>query len=274
MEKVPVSVVVITRNEEHNIEDCLKSTLWADEIIVVDDGSTDRTVELAKKFTDKIFSRRMDSEGKHRNYAYSLARNNWVLSLDADERVSPKLQEELRQLFKNPIKHVVFCIPIKTYLGDKWLHYGGWYPASKDRLLDKRIVRYEDKGVHPRIIYHGSCGRFLKGDIIHHSYRDFHDFFETLNKQTTAEAKKWFEEKRKVGALKAFRKFLSRFLRYYIVEQGFRDGLIGFMAAYGGGYYQWMTYVKYWEMLKVHSSELIVDSKKEEGAKCPQHSQL
>ena len=274
MEKVPVSVVVITRNEEHNIEDCLKSALWADEIIVVDDGSTDRTVELAKKFTDKIFSRKMDIEGRHRNYAYSLAKNNWVLSLDADERVSPRLEEELRQLFRSPIKHVVFCIPIRTYLGKKWLRHGGWYPASKDRLLDKRIVRYEEKGVHPRIIYHGTCGRFLKGDIVHYSYRDFHDFFETLNKQTTGEAKKWFEEKRKVGGLKAFRKFLSRFLRYYIVEQGFRDGLIGFMAAYGGGYYQWMTYVKYWEMLKVHSSELIVDGKKEEGAKCPQHSQL
>ena len=269
MEKVPVSVVVIAKNEERNIEDCLKSASWADEIVVVDDDSTDRTVELAKKFTDKVFSRKMDIEGRHRNYAYSLAKNDWVLSLDADERVSPRLVEELRQLFKKPIKEVVFAIPIKTYLGDKWLRHGGWYPASKDRLFDKRIVSYEEKGVHPKIIYHGTCGRFLKGDIVHYSYRDFHDFFKSLNNQTTAEARKWFEERRKVGALKAFRKFLSRFLRYYIFEQGFRDGLIGFMVAFGGGYYQWMSYVKYWEMLQNEDK-----AKNDGGQACPQHSQL
>ncbi|MFA5085155.1 MAG: glycosyltransferase family 2 protein [Candidatus Omnitrophota bacterium] len=269
MEKVPISVVVITKNEEHNIEDCLKSALSADEIIVVDDGSADRTVELAKKFTDKVFSRSMDNEGRHRNYAYSLAKNDWVLSLDADERISPLLMKELRQLFKNPIKDVVFAIPHKAYLGKKWLRYGGWYPAGKDRLFDKRVVRFEEKGVHPRIIYHGTCGRFLKGDIIHYSYENFHAFFQTLNNQTTLEAKKWFEERRRIGALKAFRKFLSRFLRYYIFEQGFRDGLVGFMAAFGGGYYQWMSYVKYWEMLQ-NEGKIESDRRLE----CPQHSQL
>ena len=264
MDKVPVSVVVITKNEEENIADCLKSVSWADEIIVLDDNSIDKTAEIARQFTGKIFFRKMNIEGAHRNYAYSLAKNDWVLSLDADERVSPKLAEELRELFnpstgsgltlsevervKNPIKDVVFCIPIKTYIGKRWIRYGGWYPASKDRLMDKRIVRYEEKGVHPRIIYHGSCGRFLKGDIIHYSYRNFHDFFQSLNNQTTLEAKKWFEEKRKIGFLKAYRKCLSRFLRYYIVEQGFRDGVVGFMAAWGGGFYQIMSYVKYWEM--------------------------
>ena len=250
MEKVPVSVVVITKNEEGNIADCLKSAAWADEIIMVDDNSSDRTVEIAKKFTDKIFSRKMDVEGAHRNYAYSLARNDWVLSLDADERVSPVLADELRELFKNPIKDVVFCIPIKTYIGKRWVRYGGWYPASKDRLMDRRIVRYEEKGIHPRIIYHGSCGRFLKGDIIHYSYRNFHDFFESLNNQTTLEAKKWFEEKRKLSFLKIYRKFLTRFIKAYIFEQGFRDGLVGLMVAYGDGLYQVMSYVKYWEMLK------------------------
>ncbi|MDD5496478.1 MAG: glycosyltransferase family 2 protein [Candidatus Omnitrophica bacterium] len=254
MEKVPVSVVIIAKNEENNIEDCLKSVLWADEIIVLDDHSSDRTVELAKKYTDKVFSRKMDVEGTHRNYAYSLAANKWVLSIDADERVSPELADELRRLFKNAINDIVFAIPIKTFLGDKWIRYGGWYPASKVRLLDKETVRYEEKGVHPRIIYHGTCGH-LKGDIIHYSYRNFHDFFQSLNNQTTAEAKKWFEEKRKIGALKAFRKFTSRFLRYYIVEQGFRDGLIGFMAAWGGGFYQIMTYVKYWEMQQVQNEK-------------------
>jgi len=249
MEKAPVSVVVIAKNEEENITECLKSAAWADEIIVVDDHSTDRTVQIAKQFTDKIFSRKMDIEGKHRNYAYSLAKNNWVLSLDADERVSPLLAQELTELFKAPIKDVVFCIPIKTFIGRRWIRYGGWYPAPKDRLFDKGIVKYEEANVHPRIIYHGSCGRFLKGDILHYSYRDFHDFFQSLNNQTTMEAMKWFGEKRKISFFKAYRKFLSRFLKHYFIEQGFRDGVMGLIAAWGGGFYQIMSYVKYWEML-------------------------
>ena len=248
MVKVPVSVVVIAKNEEENIADCLRSASWADEIIVVDDNSADKTVEIAKQFTDKIFSRKMDVEGRHRNYAYSLAKNDWVLSLDADERVSPLLSRELTELFNNPIKDVVFCIPIKTFIGKRWIRYGGWYPAPKDRLFDKRIVRYEEKGVHPRIIYQGSCGRFLKGDIIHYSYRDFHDFFQSLNSQTTLEAKKWLGENRKIGFLKAYRKFLSRFIKHYFMEQGFRDGIVGLITAWAGGFYQIMSYVKYWEM--------------------------
>lgn len=249
MEKVPVSVVVITKNEEDNIADCLKSVSWADEIIILDDSSIDKTVEIARQFTGRIFFRKMDIEGVHRNYAYSLAKNNWVLSLDADERASDGLGREIGDILRNPTKHIVFTIPIKTYLGNKWIRHGGWYPASKARLFDKKAVKYEEKGVHPRMIYHGSCGH-LKNDIIHYSYKDFHEFFQTLNNQTTLEARKWFEEKRKLGFPKAYRKFLSRFLRYYIVEQGFKDGIIGFMAAWGGGFYQIMSYVKYWEMLQ------------------------
>jgi glycosyltransferase involved in cell wall biosynthesis len=248
MNKVPISVVVIAKNEEEHIADCLKSAAFADEIIFVDDHSTDRTVEIAKQYTDKIFSRKMDVEGRHRNYAYSLAKNNWVLSLDADERVSPLLAKELEELFKGEIKDVVFCIPIKTYMGKRWIRYGGWYPAPKDRLFDKRIVRYEEAGVHPRIIYHGSCGRFLKGDIIHYSYKNFHEYFQSLNNQTTLEAEKWFGEKRKIGFFRAYRKFLSRFLKHYFIEQGFRDGVMGLIMAWGGGFYQIMSYVKYWEM--------------------------
>lgn len=248
MEKFPISVVVITKNEEYNIADCLKSVQWADEIIVLDDNSIDKTVEIARQFTGRIFFRKMDVEGAHRNYAYSLARNNWVLSLDADERVTPELAEEINRLFKTHIKDIVFAIPIKTFIGKHWIRYGGWYPASKVRLFDKRTVKYEEKGVHPRIIYHGTCGH-LKGDILHYSYSNFHDFFESLNNQTTLEAKKWFEEKRKIGFLNIYRKFFTRFLKGYIWEQGFRDGLIGFAIAYGDGLYQLMTYVKYQEML-------------------------
>ncbi|MFA6321078.1 MAG: glycosyltransferase family 2 protein [Candidatus Omnitrophota bacterium] len=247
--KIPVSVVVITKNEEDNIAECLKSVSWADELVVLDDNSTDKTVEIAKKYTDKVSSRKMDIEGRHRNYAYSLARNKWVLSLDADERASAELEIELRELFKTQMKDMAYSIPIKNFIGTRWIKYGGWYPAPKVRLFDKGHFKYEEAEVHPRVFIDGTCGH-LKKDILHYSYRDFHDFFQSLNNQTTLEARKWFKEKRKINFIKMYRKALSRFLKAYVQKQGYKDGLLGFTVSYAGGLYQFMSYVKYKEMIK------------------------
>lgn len=247
-DKAPVSIVVITKNEEDNIAACLESASWADEVIILDDASTDNTVNIAKKFTDKVFSRKMDIEGKHRNYAYSLAKNNWVLSLDADERVTPELAGEITNLLKGEMKDKAYTIPIKSYLGKRWIRHSGWYPAAKVRLFDKRSFKYEEAEVHPRVFIDGSCGH-LKKDIIHYSYRDYHDFFVSLNNQTTLEAKKWFKERRNVNFIKMYRKSLSRFLKGYVQKGGFKDGLLGFTISWAGALYQFMSYVKYKEML-------------------------
>ncbi|MDP2912450.1 MAG: glycosyltransferase family 2 protein [Candidatus Omnitrophota bacterium] len=248
MEKISVSVVVITKNEEENIARCLGSLGWADEVIVLDDNSADKTVEIARRFTDKVFSRKMDVEGAHRNYAYSLAKNDWVLSLDADEMASVELGMELRQLFNAPLKDKAYTIPIKTYMGDRWIRHSGWYPAPKVRLFDKGRFKYEEVEVHPRVFIDGTCGHLTK-DIVHYSYKNYHDFFESLNNQTTLEAKKWFNEKRKIGFLKMYRKFLDRFLKAYVLKKGFMDGLLGFVISYAAGLYQFMSYVKYREMI-------------------------
>lgn len=249
MEKLPISVVIITKNEEANMADCLGSVSWADEIIVLDDNSNDKTVEIARKYTDKVFSRKMDIEGRHRNYAYSLAKNNWVLSLDADERSTDALAEELKALLKTEMKDKAYTIPIKTYIGKRWIQHSGWYPAPKVRLFDKRHFKYEEADVHPRVFIDGTCGH-LKGDILHYSYRDYHDYFQSLNNQTTLEARKWFKERRKINFLKMSRKFLSRFLKAYVQKGGYKDGLLGYMISYGSGLYQLMSYVKYVEMLE------------------------
>jgi len=265
MEKIPVSVAVITRNEEENITRCLASVSWADEIIVLDDNSTDKTVEIARRFTDRVFSRKMDVEGAHRNYAYSLAKNNWVLSMDADEMTSAELAGELKELFnpsagsgltlsevdrvKGPMTDKAYTIPIRTFIGNRWIRHSGWYPAPKVRLFDRRYFKYDEVEVHPRVFIDGTCGH-LKKDIIHYSYRNYHDFFESLNNQTTLEARKWFNEKRKIGFLKMNRKFLDRFLKAYVLKKGYKDGLLGFVVSYAAGLYQLMSYVKYQEMLE------------------------
>ncbi len=248
MEKIPVTCVVITRNEEENILECLKSARECDELIVLDDESSDKTRDIAAGIADSVVVRRMDIEGRHRNYGYSLARNKWVLSLDADERLSPELVSEMRDIIKRGTEHAALTIPIKTYIGDHWIRHGGWYPAPKVRLFLKDKFKYEEAEVHPRVFIEGSCGH-LKGDIVHYSYRDFHDFFASLNNQTTLEARKWFKERRKIGFLKMYRKFLDRFLKSYVLKGGYKEGLIGFVVAYANGLYQFMSYVKYQFML-------------------------
>jgi glycosyltransferase involved in cell wall biosynthesis len=263
-DKTPLSVVIIVKNEEKRIADCLESVTWADEIIVVDDMSSDKTVEIARRYTDKVFQRKMEIEGIHRNYAYSLAGNEWVLSLDADEKVSPGLRDEIIKVVtqgtdaevsacrrdssqKDEIRHcVVFAIPLRNYIGDYWVRWGGWYPAYKDRLFRKGRFRYEEVDVHPRPIYEGRCGR-LKGEIIHYSYEDFGELVDSLNGQTSKEAQKWAMTGRKMSLAKALWRAADRFIRSFISKKGYKDGVVGLMVAWNSGLYQILSYAKYWE---------------------------
>ncbi len=130
-EKFSISVVVLTKNEEKRIALCLDSVKWANEIIVIDDESTDKTLDIVRTYTDKVFVRKMDIEGKHRNWAYAKAVNSWVLSLDADEIVTPELKEEIVNVLKNVPKENGFTIPRRNYIGDRWVKYGGWYPSPQ-----------------------------------------------------------------------------------------------------------------------------------------------
>ena len=126
------------------------------------------------------------------------------------------------------------------------VRWGGWYPAYKDRLFRKGRFKYEEVGVHPRVIYEGKCGR-LKGDIIHNSYEDFSELTDSLNAQTTKEAEKWITTGKKVSFLTALWRAFDRFYRSYVAKKGYRDGVIGLMVAVNGGFYQILSYAKYWE---------------------------
>lgn len=249
-EKTPLSVVVITKNESERIADCLQSVEWAKEVILVDDFSTDDTVAIAKKFTDKVYQRHMDIEGKHRNYAYGLATCDWVLSLDADERVSPELRDEIIELLKKNPTDNGYTIPRKNYMGKVWVRYGGLYPSAQLRLFQRGKFKYDEQAeVHPQAYMSAPYGT-LKNDIIHYTYRDFTDAVAKLDRQTDLEAKKWFREKRKVGVFGTIRKMIDRFWRAYIKKQGYKDGVIGLFLAVNSGMYQFLSFAKYWEMKK------------------------
>lgn len=255
MEKAPVSIVIITKNEEDSIADCLDSVTWADEIIVVDDESADKTRDIAGKYTEKIFVRKMENEGKHRNWAYSQASNDWILSLDADERVTKELAEEIATLVKSSPEHNGYAIPRRNYIGDHWLKYGGEYPAAQLRLFLKDEFKYEEAEVHPRAFMEGECGH-LKNDIIHYSHKDIADYLRSLNSQSTLEALKWYNSGRKMSLGHAlWRTFDRCFYRRLLRKKSYKDGVYGLVVAVFSGLYQIVSYFKYWELKQKDKSE-------------------
>jgi glycosyltransferase involved in cell wall biosynthesis len=248
-DKIGLSVVVIAKNEEKNIVDCLKSVYgWADEIILIDDESTDSTAEIAAKYADKVITLKMDVEGDFRNRAYAQARNSWVLSLDADEQASEDLKQEIADCLEKNTPDAAFSIPLRNYIGKHWVRYGGWYPAGKVRLFRKDKFKYEAVKVHPRVFIDGACGHLTK-DIIHKGYPDIAHFLDSLNRQTSWEAEKWFSQHKPMRLGRFLWRTTDRFIRSYFVKQGFRDGFIGFVVAYFAALYQFMSYLKYRELV-------------------------
>lgn len=251
MVKIPLSVVILVKNEEERIKDCINSVKeWVDEIIVVDDESVDKTVEIAKNLGAKVLKRKMEIEGRQRNWAYQQAKNLWILSLDADERVTDGLREEIIKLFgKNP-EFNGYTIPRKNFIGNYWLRYGGEYPAPQLKLFRKDKFKFEEVNVHPRAFLEGKCGH-LKNDLVHYSYRNFSDYLNKLNNQTTREAEKWMLTGRKMTFWHALWRALDRFFyRRLFRKKAYRDGIYGFMVALFSGLYQLLSYAKYREMIE------------------------
>ncbi|MFH0732430.1 MAG: glycosyltransferase family 2 protein [Candidatus Omnitrophota bacterium] len=247
MNKMPLSVVIITKNEEQRLKECLESVDWASEIIVLDDFSKDKTLDIARQYTNKVFQKKMEIEGAHRNYAYSLANEGWVLSLDADERVSPELKNEIIKIITDGTICNGFTIPRRNYIGNTWIQHGGWYPSAQLKLFRKGEFKYEEVEVHPRAFMKDPRGE-IKADIIHYTYRDISDFVKKLDKQTTMEAKKWIKEGGKRSFSRALRRTIDRFFRAYNKKHGKKDGMLGFILAIFGGFYQILSYAKYWEV--------------------------
>jgi len=249
MKKVPISVIILARNEENSITACISSVVeWADEVVVVDDQSTDRTKETAVSCGARVVSRKMDNEGRQRNWAYAQAQNDWVLSLDADEQAPAELKAEITQVLSNT-NLSAYSIPIKTYIGDRWVQHSGWYPASKLRLFRQDRFRYEEAEVHPRAFVDGETGLLTK-DIVHQGYPDFEHFLSSLNRQTTLEAQKWVRTGVGMTRGRIIRRVVDRFFRSFLRKEGYKDGFLGLMIAYFASAYQLISYAKYRQLKK------------------------
>ncbi|MEE9322959.1 MAG: glycosyltransferase family 2 protein [Candidatus Aenigmarchaeota archaeon] len=280
-----ISIVIITLNEEKHIGKCLENVKWADDIIIMDSYSGDRTVEIAKKYTDRIYQVGKVGTGKIKNLGIEKAKNLWVINLDADERIPDNLRKEIGEVLKDP-KYDGYYIPRKCFVGNKWIKYAGQWPDYQLRLFMKDRGKFQEKLVHERLILNGGVGR-MKNHMIHYNYDSWHHYFNKSNWYSTREAEDLLRKKlvwmypwdviknffrkyraqRKGGnsivnsyimarsALDRYElkwtipfKPLFAFIRFYFVQQGFRDGVHGLMWALAASYNRIMKYSKYHDM--------------------------
>lgn len=242
-----VSVTVITRNEAADIEDALKSVAWADEIIVVDSESTDDTAAIARRFTDHVVVREWPGYVAQKNYAASLARHDWIFSLDADERVTPALASEIRATLAGSPPHAVFRVPRVTWHLGRWIRSTDWYPDYQLRLYDRRAAEWTGKYVHEAVTFRGSCGD-LRHELQHYAYRDVADHLETMDRYTTYAARQMHEAGQTSGWLQIAGHPPLAFLRNYVLKGGFRDGLPGLVVSAMNAHYVFLKFAKLWEL--------------------------
>jgi glycosyltransferase involved in cell wall biosynthesis len=240
-----ISVTVITKDEEKNISDCLASVDWADEIIVVDSESTDRTIELAKKFTEKVFIKKWEGYVPQKRYALSLATNEWVLSLDADERVTPELKEEILNL--SPGDYFGFKIRRKNFLMNKEITSCGWEKDYQLRLFKRNKADLNDRLVHEKFVVEGEVAT-LENPMIHYTFSSFTDYLNKINYYTSLKAQELFTKKKKVGAWTIFSHTVSAFFAFFIIRKGFKDGVYGLIISLLHSVSTKMNYIKLWEL--------------------------
>ncbi|MDP2157747.1 MAG: glycosyltransferase family 2 protein [Nitrospirota bacterium] len=243
---IPVSVVIVTHNEERNIEDALRSAADFDEIIVVDSFSTDRTVEICKKYTDKIYQHEWPGFAKQKQRAVDYASGPWVFILDADERITAELREEIAGTIERTVQDG-FSVPRKNYFLGRWIRHSGWWPDRTLRLFRKGKGALEDREVHEKVVVSGSVGN-LKGCLEHYTYRTISDYIRKMETYSTLAAREIRKKSGRPGVVSLLIKPCFTFLKMYILRFGFLDGMHGMILAVLYGYYTFLKYAKAWEL--------------------------
>ena len=240
-----ISVIIITKDEEKNISDCLKSVEWADEIIVIDAESNDKTVELAKIFTDKVFTKKWEGYVPQKKYALSLASNEWVLSVDADERITPELKTEILKL--SPGNFAGYKIRRKNFLLGKEITSCGWGNDYQLRLFKKEKTDLTDRLVHEGFTVDGKIGK-LKNPMLHYTFSSFTEYFNKINYYTSLKAEELVKQKGKIGGWTIFSHTVSAFILFFINKRGFKDGVRGLIISLLHSVSTMLNYIKLWEL--------------------------
>jgi glycosyltransferase involved in cell wall biosynthesis len=238
---IELSVIIITKNEGLNIRACLESVAWADEIIVVDSGSQDDTSAICREFTPHVYVHDWPGFGAQKNRALSHASKDWVLSLDADERVSPELCAEIQSVMREGRKDAYEIPRLSSFCG-RYIRHSGWRPDYVTRLFKRTAGHFSDDLVHERVVVNGSTGK-LSQSILHESFRDADELLDKINHYSAAGALMLREKGCTATLKKAITHAVWAFLRTYILRAGFLDGREGFMLAVStaeGTYYRYV----------------------------------
>ncbi|HEV8585040.1 MAG TPA: glycosyltransferase family 2 protein [Methylomirabilota bacterium] len=244
--RLRLSVVIVTRNEAERLRACLESVVWADEIVVVDAESEDKTVALAREFTDRVVVRPWPGYAAQKNAALDLATGGWVLSLDADEVVSAELRAEIAAVLALDGPADGYAVPRRNIFWGRWVRHGGLYPDWQVRLFRRGRGRFVERAVHESVAVEGRVER-LRGHLEHRSYRDVADFLARADRYATLAADEAVARGRRAGVVDLVLRPLGRFLGMYVVGRGFLDGWRGFLLAALYAYYVLIRSAKIWE---------------------------
>ncbi|MDD8017346.1 MAG: glycosyltransferase family 2 protein [Bacteroidota bacterium] len=243
---IPLSVIVITKNEAHNIAECLETVRWADDIIVVDAESRDETVAKAQLFTPKVFIKPWLGFAAAKQFAFQQTRHQWILWLDADERVTPELAKEIQQLIALQPTQAAFSIARRAYFLGRWIKHSGWYPGYVPRLFHKERASFNSASVHEGLEICGEVSR-LKNDLLHFTDPNIYHYFAKLNRYTTLAADELYQKGKEGKLSDVIIRPVWQFVRMYILKLGFLDGIPGLLlASFSSGY----VFTKYSKLLE------------------------
>jgi glycosyltransferase involved in cell wall biosynthesis len=244
--RVPLSAVLITENAAHRIEPCLTSLAFADEILVVDSGSSDTTRAIAERHGARVMAKDWLGFGRQKQFAVDQAAHDWVLSVDADERVSAALAASIRAALERPAAPVYRMARCNRFLG-RWLRHGEGYPDWSPRLFDRRSARWSDDAVHEKVLYAVTPGT-LEGDLLHESAESLEQYLAKQNRYTTLAARQLYERGASASALRMLASPAVRFVKFYFVRLGFLDGLPGLVHIAIGCMNSFLKYAKLAEL--------------------------
>lgn len=225
-----ISAVIIARNEEHNIGRCLKSLGFVDEIVVVDSESVDSTAEIARSHNAVVVQHLFTGYGEAKQTGVDRATGDWILSIDADEAVSPVLAEEIRSTLSSPAACHGYYLPRCTNFLGRWIRHSNWYPDYVLRLFRRDKGSFDGAVVHEKVVVDGAVGK-LRADLLHYSYPSMEEYLRKFDIYTTMGAEEAFKAGRRAGWFALTVKPLAAFLRHYVIQQGFRDGQEGFLIS-------------------------------------------
>ena len=242
-----VSVAVITLNEEERIRGCLESVVWADEVVVVDSGSSDKTVAIAREFTERVTFHAWAGYGAQKNFALDQCRGDWLLSLDADERVSEELRAEIAARLAATPREAGFFVPRQNVFDGRWMRHGGLYPDHQLRLFRRGRGRFREAAVHEAVQLDGPTGR-LSAALVHESYRGVADFVARANRYSDLAAAELLAAGRGGSAADLLLRPVWRFVAMYLLRAGFLDGRRGLVLAVLYAYYVFLRAAKVREL--------------------------